>query len=97
MLPLLPPSMPSMCALAPFAVDVLDQTRLLGCTRPLNDVGPTDAHAVPTSLVHEGKKQPKLIAPRVVAAHSSRVGNRQSPGEEPSVRPHAPSCTPAAA
>jgi hypothetical protein len=41
--------------------------------------------------------QPSATARAIVALHSSLVGNRQSPGDDPSVNPQSPSFRPAAA
>src|SRR5262245_27193306 len=63
-----------------------------------NDVCPValNMQLVPSSFVSDGANpftQPSATARAMVAAHSSRVGSRQSPGEDPSRRapPQSPS------
>src|SRR5262245_50223758 len=79
---------------------VLDQK---SCARAFrNEVCPValNMQLVPSSFVNEGASpltQPRATARAMVALHSSRVGSRQSPGDEPSVRPQSPSFNCAAA
>jgi hypothetical protein len=54
-------------------------------------------HAVPSSFVRVGPVQRISSAFFIVASHSVRVGNRQSPGEDPSVNMQSPFPRPAAA
>jgi hypothetical protein len=81
-------------------VSVVRLDQYMDDATPANDEGPTAWHAVPASFVNDGPEppvQPRMTASAVVALHSSFVGNRQSPADDPSVKPHAPLARPAAA